>query len=547
MGYRRLLSVLTYLMTPMIGAGYLLGEQPSRFAQDGIPLSWKQYGVDYKSSDGTLHHLNLKALGANPLHYDLIVWIDWMAAADDPAPHGSHMPLASAIEDVQKAFSLAPNVNLDNSMGIDLIVIVSPDPVPHKATLGTGTEESIWADFDRIKSAHFPKELEGIVHYCLFAHDISVPSLTGVSGDSRNIGAYDFIVSLGSWDNGVGNEDEQAGTFMHELGHNLGLQHGGKDSICYKPNYLSVMNYMFQTDGLRVPAGSLRFDYSHVALGDLDETDLNETLPISTAPEYRGWSTLYFCPGATNAVDPPVSVGSHIDWNCDGLFKTHVIAHVSGRDGSPSPTVLHGYDDWGHLVFIPTAGTTGLARGPVASTSARQEVSLIDANRIPVSGIEGIEAVAENGSVRISWKPSLESRVIGYKVTRLDGQAAGSHFTTERTFFIDHGALASNYEVQALYEPHGFASLFAGELNQEHWSTVEAGKRLNVDLSQAIDTKELSEFKRESDLRIAELANNAPKDTAREIEDSEWAAAAAKVRFAKVVLETKGVTVSVIK
>ena len=42
----------------------------------------------------------------------------------------------------------------------------------------------------------------------------------------------------------------QAGTLMHELGHNLGLRHGGDDHTKYKPNYLSVMNYAFQLTGL---------------------------------------------------------------------------------------------------------------------------------------------------------------------------------------------------------------------------------------------------------------------------------------------------------
>ena len=37
---------------------------------------------------------------------------------------------------------------------------------------------------------------------------------------------------------------------MHELGHNLGLRHGGDDLPNFKPNYLSVMNYSFQLTGL---------------------------------------------------------------------------------------------------------------------------------------------------------------------------------------------------------------------------------------------------------------------------------------------------------
>src|SRR5262249_43077444 len=63
------------------------------------------------------------------------------------------------------------------------------------------------------------------------------------------------------------------GTFMHELGHNLGLRHGGGVSstsdpnTCtppdcedectnppepnFKPNYLSVMNYRYQSSGIQ--------------------------------------------------------------------------------------------------------------------------------------------------------------------------------------------------------------------------------------------------------------------------------------------------------
>lgn len=40
---------------------------------------------------------------------------------------------------------------------------------------------------------------------------------------------------------------------MHELGHNLGLKHGGADlCINYKPHYLSIMNYTYQANGIPV-------------------------------------------------------------------------------------------------------------------------------------------------------------------------------------------------------------------------------------------------------------------------------------------------------
>ena len=44
----------------------------------------------------------------------------------------------------------------------------------------------------------------------------------------------------------IGSADQQEGTFMHEFGHNLGLQHGGNDGTNCKPNYFSVQSYLFQ-------------------------------------------------------------------------------------------------------------------------------------------------------------------------------------------------------------------------------------------------------------------------------------------------------------
>ena len=49
---------------------------------------------------------------------------------------------------------------------------------------------------------------------------------------------------------------------MHELGHNLGLRHGGGDNTNRKPNFLSVMNYAFQLTGLTRDGSNGVFDYS---------------------------------------------------------------------------------------------------------------------------------------------------------------------------------------------------------------------------------------------------------------------------------------------
>ena len=49
---------------------------------------------------------------------------------------------------------------------------------------------------------------------------------------------------------------------MHELGHTFGLGHGGDAMPNCKPNYLSVMNYMFQLGGLIDAEGVPHLGYS---------------------------------------------------------------------------------------------------------------------------------------------------------------------------------------------------------------------------------------------------------------------------------------------
>ena len=62
---------------------------------------------------------------------------------------------------------------------------------------------------------------------------------------------------------------------QHELGHNLGLTHGGLfDGKNCKPNYLSIMSYSLQFSNFD-PARPM--DYSNAALPALNETALPAT------------------------------------------------------------------------------------------------------------------------------------------------------------------------------------------------------------------------------------------------------------------------------
>jgi hypothetical protein len=173
----------------------------------------------------------------------------------------------------------------------------------------------------------------------------------------------DFIVSLGSFTSvgghNVGDNDEQAGTLIHELGHNLNLQHGGTDSINCKPNYLSVMSYAFQFNDY---VSTRPIDYSRSQLNTLNENSLNEATGVSASTP-TGLTTVY---GPTPRLTRVT--GQAFDWNRDGdMTDTGVVADVSNIGisscGASVGQNLIGYNDWANIRLAPTTSVSFRADG----------------------------------------------------------------------------------------------------------------------------------------------------------------------------------------
>ena len=136
---------------------------------------------------------------------------------------------------------------------------------------------------------------------------------------------------------------------MHELGHNLGLRHGGEDHTQWKPNYTSVMNYAFQTRGLFIGGTGGHYDYSQYDLPDLNENSLDETTGISVATTI---GTYHFC-GLDNM--QPDTDASSVDWNCDGdetdTGVSHNINQGMSRNNNGTLGTLTSQNDWDNLVY----------------------------------------------------------------------------------------------------------------------------------------------------------------------------------------------------
>ena len=141
-------------------------------------------------------------------------------------------------------------------------------------------------------------------HYSLFGHAIaattplSAPAAGSISGVGDLPGG-DFMVTLGLWRSDTPSVDQvgtlldQAGTLGHELGHNLGLGHGGwTDTPVCKPDYPSIMNYLYQVNGLTDAAGNEHLDYSYGLLLPLNE----DALSVKTSMGLQSYRVRYFGP-----------------------------------------------------------------------------------------------------------------------------------------------------------------------------------------------------------------------------------------------------------
>lgn len=322
---------------------------------DGLADAWKMWGIDV-NGDGTS---DLALPGSDVNHRDLYVEIDAMAG---------RAPSANALDVVTQAFA-AHGIGLHLELGDTNVPVTGPwrdDP-------GTSFPG---AAFDTFKTAHFgipaaqgnPLALAAerlAYRYCIFADTYQegtdpVGRPQYPSGAGEGFIANDFFIALGPI--GGGNDFEQAGTFMHELGHSLGLRHGGGstapdgsgDDIGYKPNYFSVMNYLWQTpftayaDPNNPTADELAYhsswelDYSEQALPTLDEGALDEAVGIGGDP----MKILQLADGSGQFV----AMGGPVDWNQDGIAGNNALVQRP-VNGDSRLQVLVGHEDWSQLNY----------------------------------------------------------------------------------------------------------------------------------------------------------------------------------------------------
>jgi hypothetical protein len=342
---------------------------------DGIPTCWKQNGIQIKRTDGTV--LTVPLPGAHVGRKDLFVEADYMDCAGGGGntcaanPH-SDKPLQGVIGQVVDAFRTAPVDNPDGSTGINLHVDVG-EAVPLVGRFGFPkfTNSNCPAfSFYGYKNQYFgtPADRQGpdaalvlsakrmVYRYMIFAdqqpdsYDATAGSC--VSNDSSGLAELpgnDFIVTVGSWTSlgwaatdcfadetpdTCGLRQVEAATFMHELGHTLGLGHGGGDNVNCKPNYLSVMNYAFQfPDNVTNRPLSYSSGVAGTSTDDplpaLNENALDKASGVGGP---AGQTTVY---GIGGVLFTGPAAGP-IDWTGDGTMAGVVSANPSRIDAIPA-------------------------------------------------------------------------------------------------------------------------------------------------------------------------------------------------------------------
>ncbi len=321
---------------------------------------------------GTIHGLNLPGMGANPLRKTVLVEYDWVE--DNVKNNGycgeagvfhSHRPSSVMMNNAAAVYANAPISNPDGSNGVDLIQDYGQGGLFTGGTMlfknGTGLIVGTVDDemFINLKNANFDENRKGYFHYAIFAHQYI--SAGNFSSGQAEIGGDDIIVSIYNY-----YCSDALGSFaaVHELGHNMGLRHGGHDNLNNKPNYNSVMNYKFQFAGKDSNEscdgqGDGINGYSTGWRIDLNELDLDESEGVCG-------------PNSTP-----------IDWNENTSNADHDVVHDINNDGSFN--VLQDHDDWGNLYFLGPLHDADI-RGPRAALF--REVELSEEPVIPGSPLD---------------------------------------------------------------------------------------------------------------------------------------------------------------
>jgi hypothetical protein len=165
---------------------------------------------------------------------------------------------------------------------------------------------------------------------------------------------------------------------MHELGHNLGLHHGGNEDANYKPNQVSVMNYMYQFAGLTAtPDSATAAERYYLANGLKGKTYCNLTDNSPCGSDFViGYSDGSGASLDENRLSEADNIGhgriggAYADWDDNGTFTPgNLVRNINPLYGY-SRSVLKDYDEWDNLKLSFRGSYSGSNSGSSLNTSS---------------------------------------------------------------------------------------------------------------------------------------------------------------------------------
>ena len=370
--------------------------------QDGIP--------DVAEAQGrTFNGLPLYDWGARPGQRDIFIEIDHMAQGSATGignfSESVTLPARAALEKIARVFS-----GKGFTLHFDVGDLFDANPAllnPGAMDLGGGNEipfspgislreanSSTRVNFFDVKHEHMAAARRQIFFYMVLANSLEANGSNGSTGEAE-VNGNDAIIALGSYgngDDGFGVTDNVyinllAATIMHELGHNLGLKHGGDVDVNYKPNYVSTMNYLYSLEGLPTIGNGEgdryyleNYSRSNSLLcatkGVRDRDDLlNNVLgsPNGFIIDYSDGSGITF--DERGPINENLGLGRTgsvaVDYNCNGVIENSLFNLNLNNSHDTVPTQLTDYNDWGNIDVVFRRRSSGdSGRALVSSTTS---------------------------------------------------------------------------------------------------------------------------------------------------------------------------------
>lgn len=245
---------------------------------DGLPDNWEI---------GTFRGLDFKALGCNPRRTDVICLISRFETVKEET-------VKAELNRATDFYKNLPTPNPDGSTGFSF------HPIYLEVVKGDDMNQAWWVNRDKFR----PSKWRGVLHWMQIT--------PGGGGQADQLGDGGSVAENAMW-----------AVFIHEFGHQMGMDHEGfwPNNLC--PIYTSLMNYAYSY-GLEDDYNKIHYSDGALVGYTLKETDLDETIPLP----YE--KVKFLEKGPYRFRLKAAGKNTLIDWNWNGVFgEKHVRADIN--------------------------------------------------------------------------------------------------------------------------------------------------------------------------------------------------------------------------